>query len=344
VISSRKSKAIGLFSGGLDSILATKLVTEQGIEAVALHFQVPFRAPGRPGDQAKLQRLAELVGASLISVPVEEDYLGLVRAPEYGYARGMAPCIDCIVYMVQRARDLAKQIHADFIFTGEVVGQRARCQNKRSLKVIEKATRTEGRLLRPLSAKLLDPTVPELTGLVRRERLLDLKGHGRRRQMRLAHEFGIIEYGVPTGGCMLIDRGYAARVRDAVDYDELLSDRLDILKSGRHFRLGSGVKVVVGRNESENALLEGIAGPEDVVCRPVEVMGPIAVLRGEELSDEDREMAARICARYCDGDSRKSVKVACGDKEKRVRRAPMKSLDEWRVVAVEKEEEEIDDD
>ena len=225
-----------------------------------------------------------------------------------------------------------------------MVGQRARCQNKRSLKVIEKATRTEGRLLRPLSAKLLDPTVPELTGLVRRERLLDLKGHGRRRQMRLAHEFGIIEYSAPTGGCMLIDRNYAARVRDAVDYDELLPDRIAILRLGRHFRLGSGAKVVVGRNERENSLLEDVAGPGDVVCRPVEVMGPVAVLRGEELSDEDHESAARICARYCDGDSRKSVKVACGGREKRVRRASRKSLDEWRVVAVEKEEEETEND
>jgi len=331
LISSRNSKAVGLFSGGLDSIIATRLVTEQGIEAVALHFQVPFQSPGRPREQAKLTRLAQLAGASLISVPVEQDYLGIVRAPRYGYARGMAPCVDCLIYMVTKARELARQIQADFIYTGEVVGQRAHCQNKRSLREIEKVTRTDGRLLRPLSAKLLEPTMPELSGIVRRERLLDLKGRGRRRQMRLAHEFGIIEYMAPTGGCMLIDHNFAARVRDAVDYDELLPDRLEILNVGRHFRLESGARVVVGRNEKENAELERLTLPADIVCRPVEVMGPVVVLRGEKLTDEDRESASRICARYCDAEPRKTVKVECGDKTTKVRAVARKSADAWRV-------------
>lgn len=348
MISSRKSKAVGLFSGGLDSIIATRLVTEQGIEAVALHFQTPFQSPGRPREQGKLARLAQLAGANLISVPVEEDYLGLVRAPVSGYARGMAPCVDCLIYMVTKARELARQIDADFIYTGEVVGQRAHCQNKRSLKAIEKATRTDGRLLRPLSAKLLEPTMPELSGIVRRERLLDLKGRGRRRQMRLAHEFGIIEYSAPTGGCMLIDRNYAARVRDAVDYDELLFGQLEILGVGRHFRLGSGAKAVVGRNEKENAELERLATVDDVVCRPVDVMGPVVVLRGQGLTDDDREGAARLCARYSDIDPRKALKVVCGDGVLRVRAIAQKQADAWRVqaqpVAAPDSAEEEDDD
>jgi hypothetical protein len=338
VISSRKSKAVGLFSGGLDSIIATKLVTEQGIEAVALHFQVPFQSPGRPQEQSKLARLAQLAGASLISVPVGDDYLGIVRAPEFGYARGMAPCVDCLVYMVTKARELAKQIQADFIYTGEVVGQRAHCQNKRSLKVIEKATRTEGRLLRPLSAKLLEPTIPELAGIVRRERLLDLKGRGRRRQIRLAHEFGIIEFSAPTGGCLLVERNFAARVRDAVDFDELLPGRLDLLGTGRQFRLPGGAKVIVGRNEQENADIERLAAEGDVVCRPVEVMGPVVLLRGERLGADDRESAARLCARYSDGEPRKSVLVECGGESRKVKAAAQKSIDLWRVQAAPKAE------
>lgn len=347
MISSRKVKAVGLFSGGLDSIIATKLVTEQGIEAVALHFGVPFQAPGRPREQAKLERLAQLSGAGLISVPVEDDYLGIVRAPEFGYARGMAPCIDCLVYMLKKARELAKQIDADFIYTGEVVGQRAHCQNKRSLKLIEKATRTEGRLLRPLSAKLLEPTIPELNGLVRRERLLDLKGRGRRRQMRLAHEFGIIEYNAPTGGCMLVDHNFAARVRDAVEYDELLPGQLEILGLGRQFRLESGAKLVVGRNERENAVIEKLAAAGDVVCRPVEAMGPMVILRGDDLSSADRETAARICARYSDAEPRKTVKVACGEEVLKVRAATQEAVDalriQYRGKADDEQEQEEDD-
>ena len=345
MISSRKAKAVGLFSGGLDGIIATRLVTEQGIEAVALHFQVPFQAPGRPQEHVKLERLAQLAGASLISVPVEDDYLGIVRVSEHGYARGMAPCIDCLVYMIKKARELARQINADFIYTGEVVGQRSHCQNKRSLKLIEKATRTEGRLLRPLSAKLLEPTIPELNGTVRRERLLDLKGRGRRRQMRLAHEFGIIEYSAPTGGCMLVDRNFAVRVRDAVDYDELLPDRLAILGLGRQFRLESGAKVVVGRNERENGELDQLAVSDDVVCRPLEVMGPVVVLRGNELSAEDRDTAARLCARYSDAGPRKMVKVLCGEDTLKVRALAQKSVDAWRIQyeSKAKKAEESDD-
>ena len=191
MITSRKSKSIGLFSGGLDSLLATKLVTEQGVQAVALHFRLPFLSPARPSKEEKLRSLAELVGASFVSVDVGEDYLKAVKTPQHGYARNMAPCIDCIVYLLAKAKELAREIDADFLFTGEVVGQRSHCQNKRSLKLIEKVAGVDGRLLRPLSAKLLEPTVPELTGLLRRERLLDIKGRGRRRQIRLAHEFGI---------------------------------------------------------------------------------------------------------------------------------------------------------
>jgi tRNA U34 2-thiouridine synthase MnmA/TrmU len=340
VITSRKSKAVGLFSGGLDSILATKLVTEQGVDAVALHFKVPFAAPGRPSDEDKLKRLAELAGAGFVSVEVGDDYLDMVKAPAYGYARNMAPCVDCMLYMITKARELAKQIQADFIYTGEVVGQRVRCQNKRSLKMIEKASRAEGRLLRPLSAKLLDPTTPELTGLIRRERLLDLKGRGRRRQIRLAHEFGIIEYSAPTGGCMLIDSNFGARVRDAVEHDQLESTIIPLLRFGRHFRLEDGAKVVVGRNEQENARLEELKLEDDIVCRPVEVMGPVVILRAAETTDSDIDAAARICARYSDGEPRKSVKVDCGGREIKARPAGEKVLDGWRIRIQQEEPEE----
>ena len=338
MIPSRKSKAVGLFSGGLDSILAARLVTEQGVDAVALHFQVPFGAPGRPSSEAKLKRLAELAGAGLLSVEVGDDYFDVVRNPEHGYARFMAPCIDCMLYMLAKARELAKQIDADFIFTGEVVGQRSRCQNKRSLRIIEQVSGIGGRLLRPLSAKLLEPTIPELTGLIRRERLLDLKGRGRRRQMRLAHEFGIIEYSPPTGGCMLIDKQFSARVRDAVEHDELSRSGIDLLGTGRHFRLESGSRLVVGRNRRENQRLEELVREGDTVCRPVDVMGPVVVLHGSDDREADALLAARVCARYSDGEAGQPVKVDCGGEVAEVEPVEEDKLADWRIQAAEEKE------
>jgi tRNA-uridine 2-sulfurtransferase len=340
MIPSRKSKAVGLFSGGLDSILATKLVTEQGVTVVALHFKLPFGVPGREPTEERLSKMAALVGASLMTLEADEEYLKFVRTPEHGYIKQMAPCIDCIAYMLVKARELAKEIKADFVFTGEVVGQRAICQNKRTMKQIEKAVGLEGRLLRPLSAKLLEPTIAELTGLVRRERLLDLKGRSRRRQIRLAHEFGLFDYPIPGTGCMLLDKNFAARARDAAAHDQLVFPEIEPLKYGRHFRLDSGAKVVVGRNEQENKRIEELAATDDVLCRPTEVMGPVAVLRSKKTTKKDTEIAARICARYTDAPAGKAVKMSCAGKEMSVKAFKEEDFERWRVRVSEPKPEE----
>jgi tRNA-uridine 2-sulfurtransferase len=331
MIPSRKSKAVGLFSGGLDSILATKLITEQGVTVVALHFRLPFSVPGREPTDERLSKMAGLVGASLMILDADESYLQLVKTPQFGHVKHLAPCIDCVVFMLAKAKELAKEIKADFVFTGEVVGQRAICQNKRSLKQIEKAVGLDGRLLRPLSAKLLDPTIPELTGLVRRERLLDLKGRSRRRQIRLAHEFGIFDYPIPGAGCMLLDKNFAARARDAVQQDQLVLPEVELLKYGRHFRLDSGAKVVVGRNEAENKRLEELARADDVLCKPGEVMGPVAILRSHKKTKKDTEITARICARYSDAPAGKSLKLSCAGKGVSVKPYKDEDFAIWRV-------------
>ncbi len=335
MIPSRKSKAVGLFSGGLDSILATKLITEQGVTVVALHFRLPFSVPGREPTEEKLSKMSSLVGASLITLDADESYLQLVKTPQFGHVKQLAPCIDCIVLMLAKAKELAKEIKADFVFTGEVVGQRAICQNKRSLKQIEKAVGLDGRLLRPLSAKLLEPTIPELTGLVRRERLLDLKGRSRRRQIRLAHEFGIFDYPIPGTGCMLLDRNFAARARDAVQQDQLSLTEIELLKHGRHFRLDSGAKVVVGRNESENRRLEQLAREDDILCKPVDVMGPVTILRSHKKTKKDTEIAARMTARYSDAPAGKAVKIECAGKALSVKPYKDEDFAGWRVQAQE---------
>jgi tRNA-specific 2-thiouridylase len=340
MIPSRKSKAVGLFSGGLDSILATKLVTEQGVTVVALHFRLPFGVPGREPTEDRLSRMAALVGASLMTLEADDEYLKFVRTPEHGHIKQMAPCIDCVAYMLVKARELAKEIKADFVFTGEVVGQRAICQNKRTMKQIEGAVGLEGRLLRPLSAKLLEPTIAELTGLVRRERLLDLKGRSRRRQIRLAHEFGLFDYPIPGTGCMLLDKNFAARARDAAAHDQLTFPEIGLLKYGRHFRLDSGAKVVVGRNEQENKRIDELAATGDVLCRPTKVMGPVAVLRSKKVTKKDTEIAARICARYTDAPEGKPVRMSCAGKETSVKAFKDEDFEQWRVRVSEPKPEE----
>jgi tRNA U34 2-thiouridine synthase MnmA/TrmU len=335
MIPSRKSKAVGLFSGGLDSILATRLIAEQGVTVVALNFRGPFDVAGQTPTEERLSKMAQLLGASLVSLDLADDYLQLVRKPALGYVREMAPCLDCIIHMLVKAKQLAREIHADFVFTGEVVGQRAMCQNKRALKTTERAAGLEGRLLRPLSAKLLEPTIPELTGLVRRERLLDLKGKGRRRQIRLAHEFGIFDYPIPGIGCMLLDKNFAARARELASHDQLTLNDIRLLKVGRHFRLDSGAKVIVGRNEQENAVLESSAQPEDVICRPVDVMGPVVLIRAHKQTKKDADIAARIAARFSDAEKGKAVKFTCGDRAMSVKPYADEDIAAWRISYVE---------
>ncbi len=333
MFASRKSKTVGLFSGGLDSILAARLMVEQGVEVIGLHFRVPFPSPERDFTNDRLMRLAESAGVSAISVDVTDDYMKLIEKPAHGYARGMAPCLDCMLYMLTKAKELAEQVSADFIFTGEVVGQRSHCQNKRSLKLLEKLGKMEGRLLRPLSAKLLEPTIPELTGIVRRERLLEIKGRSRRRQIRLASEFGILDYPQPAGGCLLTDANFGSRVKDAIQHGQLDPASRQLLMLGRHFRLESGAKVIVGRNKGENQRLEVLSRPTDVLCRPLVVVGPVALLIGAPVGKQDMELAARICARYSDAPRGQKVKVQCGDQVFEVTAALDEQLEDWLIQA-----------
>ncbi|MEO0074365.1 MAG: hypothetical protein ABIK43_06910 [candidate division WOR-3 bacterium] len=319
MITSRKYKAVGLFSGGLDSLLACRLMSEQNASVVALHFRLPFVPSGRVAPSERLRRLAETAGASFVSVEVDDDYLKLVESPPNGYCVHMAPCVDCMIYMLSKARELAREIGAEVVFTGEVVGQRSPGQSKRSLRLIEKEAGLTGRLLRPLCAKLLEPTIPELSGIVRRERLLDFCGRGRRRQIRLAHEFAIIDYPSPGNGCLLSDLSFAIRCRDAIRHGGLSRADVELLKCGRHFRLESGAKVVVGRNQSENACLRGLAAVGDLLCYPESAMGPVVLLRARRITKKDTLTAARICARYCDGQPGQAVRVVCADKVVSVR-------------------------
>lgn len=289
-------KALALLSGGLDSILATKLILDQGIEVVAVNFNLPFVAEKE--DYAG--EVAKRFGIPLVRVEAGEEYLDMVRNPKYGYGSGMNPCIDCHIYMLREAKRIAKEVSAEFIFTGDVLGERPMSQHRKALELEEKEAGLEKMILRPLSAKLLPETIPEREGWIDRSKLLDIKGRSRKPQIALAKEFGMQDaYPSPAGGCLLTYKEFASKARDLFEHKEKVTKRdVSLLKIGRHFRVAAS-KIIVGRNEEENKLLMDLKNPEDYVFEVPGYGSPITILEGEK-SKEAIELAAKLTARYSD--------------------------------------------
>lgn len=290
-------KALALFSGGLDSILAIKLIQEQGIAVEAITFLTPFYSARAGG--FSLERAAQQLGVPLKVVRLGLDYLRVIRKPKYGYGRHMNPCIDCRIYMLKKAKQYAKQIGASFIITGEVLGERPMSQNWKALKIVEEESSLKGKLLRPLSAKLLLPTEPERAGIVDRNRLLDIRGRSRKRQLALARAYGITEYQSPAGGCLLTYKEFSAKLRDLLTHKKRVSMAdLELLKIGRHFRLGEN-KIIVGRNKEENEALLRLKGRNDYFFEAVGTGSPITLLQGPK-TKQAIEKAAQLTAYYSD--------------------------------------------
>jgi len=295
------TKAIALLSGGLDSTLAVKLILDQGIEVEALNFVTPFCTCNRKG-RCEAQHVAEEFGIPWKTIASTEEFFQVIREPKYGYGSRMNPCLDCRILMFSRARERMEEIGAAFVFTGEVLGQRPMSQHRQAMRIIDRESGLDGRLLRPLSAQLLEPTIPEKEGLVDREKLLAIQGRSRKPQMALAEEHGIADYPCPAGGCLLTDPGFAKRMRDLVhsrpDFD--LND-VNLLKVGRHFRLSPGAKVVVGRDEEENRRLQILARQGDLIFEVRSCGSPVTLLRGEA-GETEIHRAATITARYSDAE------------------------------------------
>ena len=252
-------KAITLISGGLDSILAARLVKEQGIDIIPLNFYIPFysRHKGNPGkDTASF--VSDALGSELMTIDIGLEFLKILEKPNYGFGSNMNPCIDCKILMLSKAKGLMKELDAAFIVTGEVLGQRPMSQHKKALELIERRSGLKGILLRPLSAKHLSETLPEKEGWVNRGNLLDFSGRTRKPQIELAKAFKIKDYPNPAGGCLLTDPEFAKRLKDIIRHDELNIDNVELLKIGRHFRISPKTKLVVGRNEKENKEIEAI--------------------------------------------------------------------------------------
>ncbi len=322
----RTVKAIGLISGGLDSTLAVALVRRQGIEVKAVNFYTGLcitetqRRKGGRADGTIPQNEA-LRAAADLEVDVEyvdisgKDYFDMLVHPRWGYGANANPCVDCRVFMMRRAREILEAERADFVFTGEVLGQRPKSQRRDTLRIIERESGLEGRLLRPLSALLLEPTIPEKEGLVDRARLLDISGRSRQRQMALAEELGIANWPQPAGGCCyLTDESFARKFFDILDAREATGgeraidkDDVILLSTGRHFRLSPRAKLVVARSEVENVMLEQhVAGRARLEAK--DFLGPVALVEGTP-TWEERLVAARIVARYGKGKDAPKVTV-----------------------------------
>lgn len=278
-------KAIAMLSGGLDSILATRLVLDQGIEVEAINFLTLFCTCTHKGCQHAATQAAQTLKIPLKVLNITEEYLDVIKNPKHGYGSNMNPCIDCRIFTFTKAKEYMKERGASFIVTGEVLGERPMSQRRDALLLIEKESGLKGLILRPLSAKLFEPTIPEVEGIVDRQKLLDIRGRSRKPQIALAKEFGINDYPCPAGGCLLTDPGFAKRMKDLIAHDALNMPDVRLLKFGRHFRLGDKTKLIIGRDDTENETLETLLMAEDVCFRLKDHEGPLAILRGPH--DED---------------------------------------------------------
>jgi tRNA-specific 2-thiouridylase len=308
-----KGRAFSLLSGGLDSLLATRLMMDQGIEVIGLHFITPFFGYGKKGQESRsIERWKKLYGIQARIIDVSEEYFRILRNPRHGYGKNFNPCIDCKIFLFSKARAIMEEEKADFLVTGEVLGQRPMSQRRDTLWVVERDSRTEGILLRPLCAKNLKPTRPELAGIVNREKLLGLSGRSRKPQMKLAEEMGIRDYPAPAGGCLLTDPILAKRIRKYFsECPDITVNEILLLQIGRHFQFPAGQHLIIGRRDEENQRLEELAQPGDVFLKLLGIPGPLGLIRGKA-EEEELRRAASILVRYSKAKERGSVEVEYG--------------------------------
>lgn len=297
----RKRKVVALLSGGLDSQLAVKMMQKQGFEVSAVAIKTPFCDfdCGR-GCGFEIRERADKLGIDLKTVYLGDDYIKMLKNPKYGFGSGMNPCIDCRSMMFKAAKKHMKEIGADFVISGEVLGQRPMSQHGPALKTIEKESELEGKIVRPLSAALLPKTEPEINGLIKRENLGMIRGRSRKMQLHLAKELGIEDPPNAGGGCLLTDPAFSKRAKDLFKHTELpTTNDIDLLKVGRHFRFDQEAKFVVGRNKDENEIIKSLALPDDILLEVENYMGPISLLRGNNL-EKHIKFASSITLRYSD--------------------------------------------
>lgn len=313
-------KALVLFSGGLDSLLAVKLIQEAGVGVEAVHFLQPFLPPETEAKHIEhLQRLMAQTGAPLRIVRLDEDYLRMLEAPKHGYGRAFNPCLDCHIYFLRKAGEMLAETGASFVVTGEVVGQRPKSQYRGAFPIIDREAGLEGLIVRPLSARLLPPTIPEEKGWISLDHCPSIQGRQRKIQMELAKKYGLREYQSPAGGCLLTNKEYGRKAEDLLHHNGRLElDAMRLLSAGRHFRLSPDFKAIIGKNHNENRRLffhffRRRRDPGLFVVKTKDVPGPLAFGCGRP-SAADLENLAQLTARYSDlaPGKKGAVRILCG--------------------------------
>lgn len=289
-------KAIALFSGGLDSTLAMKLIIDQGIEVIACNINTGF---GSTKDRrAHMQNMCDQVGAELRIIDIQSEYLqDVLFDPKHGYGKHFNPCIDCHAKMFEVAKRIMESEGASFLISGEVMGQRPMSQNKEALQTVLNESNCNGLLLRPMSAKLLEPTIAETEGWVDREKLEDIHGRSRDRQFELAKKYNLTDFESPGGGCLLTDENFAKKMRDYLKYDTFEVKDIPVIKYGRQLRLPDGAKLVVGRDQEDNEKIKAVDNEKYLHISTLDMPGPHSLL-SRNASEADRELAKRLVLTY----------------------------------------------
>ena len=306
------AKAIALLSGGLDSTLAILTILKQGISVRALQFITGFEsdASKKSSGLQDLKHTGKKFGFDMEVRALGQKFIEVLRNPKHGYGKNMNPCIDCRILMLREAKNVMDSEKADFIITGEVLGQRPMSQRKDTLYHIDKEADLTGYILRPLSAKVLRETYPETEGLINREKLYGFAGRSRKPQIALAEQFGLTGYPAPAGGCLLTERIFSMRLKDLLAHSISPTLReFELLKTGRHFRFSQSSKIIIGRNRLENDIIESLATAGDAVLTVERYGSPLAVLTGK-ISDDALRSAASLCARYSDAKHLDEVDVS----------------------------------
>ncbi|MCD6433694.1 MAG: 7-cyano-7-deazaguanine synthase [Sulfurimonas sp.] len=319
-------KAIALFSGGLDSTLAMKLIIDQGIEVIALNIDMGF---GSTDDRREhMQSMCDQVGAELRIVDIQSEYLQEVLfTPKHGYGKNFNPCIDCHAKMFAVAKAVMEAEGASFLISGEVMGQRPMSQNKDSLQTVLNESNCDGILLRPMSALRLEPTIAEQNGWVDRGKLEGITGRSRERQLQMVKEIGLESFESPGGGCLLTDENFAKKMFDFIEYDKFEVKDIPLMKFGRHFRLRDSAKLVIGRNKEENEHLQNIDNDKYYHIKTVGFPGPHAML-SKNASEKDRDLSAKAILTYCKTSPQKSYPLSYDGEE--IQSSPFESREEMK--------------
>lgn len=331
------TRAVALFSGGLDSALAILTILKQGIDVKALTFLTPFNTSisGKSLQVSSEGSFSKQFGFDVQIRRLEETFIDMAKKPKFGYGKNMNPCIDCRILMLKEAKLLMDETGVDFIISGEVLGQRPMSQRRDTLNRIDKEAGVKGYVLRPLSAKLLDVTIPEAKGIVNRDMLYDFSGRSRKPQIDLAREFGFRHYPEPAGGCLLTEPIFAYKLKDLLAYNKDPSVRdITLLKVGRHFRFSPDCKIIVGRDKKENEIIESLSGNSDCLVT-IEGYGSPTTLVSGAVTDEALRVAASLCARYSDAKELPDVKARLTTQKNtyniRISRASKEIVDTLRI-------------